>query len=90
MTTTGGNPNSQWVTVLWQNGGNLMSDDGATANFNNDAGTRAAQWVLDLFDKYQACSREFSGWDDYVAFPQGRISIMHAGPYWADGWRLRG
>lgn len=38
----------QFQTLLWQNGGELYSEDGTEARFNSDAGVAGMTWMVDL------------------------------------------
>lgn len=42
--------NQSFYPLLWQAGGQVLSDDGTTAAFNSDAGVRALEFVKELVD----------------------------------------
>ncbi|HEY3266527.1 MAG TPA: ABC transporter substrate-binding protein [Armatimonadota bacterium] len=47
-----------FCTLLWQNGGDVLTPDGHHAAFNSPQGVEALQFLVDLFNKYQVCPRE--------------------------------
>lgn len=57
--TQGGEGTSwQWQVYLWQNGGDVLSEDLSTPAFNSEAGTEALQFWVDLVHKEQVSSLE--------------------------------
>jgi multiple sugar transport system substrate-binding protein len=47
-----------FVMLLWQNGGDILTPDGRHAAFNSPAGVEALQYYVDLFRRYQVCPPE--------------------------------
>lgn len=47
-----------FITLLWQNGGDVLTPDGKHAAFNSPAGVEALQYLVDLYGKYNVCPRE--------------------------------
>src|SRR5215475_15509501 len=58
MTGSGVQPTITWSLVAAQMGFKRVSDDYKTAAVNPDAGKKAMQWVLDLFDKWKVSTRD--------------------------------
>jgi len=57
--TQGGEGTSwQWQVYLWQNGGEVLSEDLSAPAFNSEAGTEALQFWVDLVNKEQVSSLE--------------------------------
>ena len=90
LTTSGGPPSLAWGTVLMQNGGSIMAEDGTRAAFNNEAGIDAAQWILDVFDKHKIGNKNFSFWDNVPQFEAGAIAVMIDSPRWYKHWSSQG
>lgn len=71
-----------WQTLLWQAGGDFLSSNGKTAEFNSKAGVNALQFWTDLVNKEKVAnfSEPDSGYktDDFLA---GRVSMMINGPW---------
>jgi ABC-type glycerol-3-phosphate transport system substrate-binding protein len=79
MTGTGLQPTVVWGTVLQSLGYSLVGQDGRTTNFNNEAGQQAAQFVLDLFNKYRVSDPNVS--NRYKEWLTGNASI-----FWSGDW----
>src|SRR5215813_1519956 len=79
MTGTGLQPTVVWGTVLQSLGYSLVGQDGRTTNFNNEAGQQAAQFVLDLFNKYKVSDPNVS--NRYKEWLTGNASI-----FWSGDW----
>ncbi|HEY3412609.1 MAG TPA: sugar ABC transporter substrate-binding protein [Armatimonadota bacterium] len=47
-----------FITLLWQNGGDVLTADGRHAAFNSPQGVEALQFLCDLYGKYNVCPRE--------------------------------
>jgi multiple sugar transport system substrate-binding protein len=61
----------QFQSLLWQNGGEMYSQDGTKATFNSDAGVQALTWMVDLIKK--GYSPKNVGQDaDVTAFQNGK------------------
>jgi ABC-type glycerol-3-phosphate transport system substrate-binding protein len=84
MTGSGVHPTVTWGIVSQQMGFRRASDDLKTACVNPDAGKKAMQWVLDLFDKHKVSSRDVT--DRYKAFGTGQGSIFWTGPWTLNGY----
>ncbi|MFE6970429.1 ABC transporter substrate-binding protein [Isoptericola sp. NPDC057653] len=74
---------------LWQNGGEILSDDLTKATFADGPGMEAWEFYANLALKDKVAPQEFvaanSSWDQYVApFVQGRVAMMAIGP-WGTG-----
>jgi ABC-type glycerol-3-phosphate transport system substrate-binding protein len=88
MTGSGVHPTVTWGIVAEQMGFRRASDDLKTACVNPEAGVRAMQWVLDLFDKHKVSTREIT--DRYKAFGTGQGSIFWTGPWTLNGYVKQG
>ena len=85
LTGSGVAPNVLFGIVAQEFGAKRISDDLTTVTFlDNDAPKRAAQWVLDAFDKWHVSSRDVS--DRYKSFGQGVGSIFFTGPWTLNGY----
>lgn len=84
MTGSGVQPTVTWGIVAEQMGFQRASDDLKTACVNPEAGKRAMQWVLDLFDKHKVSTRDVT--DRYKAFGNGQGSIFWTGPWTLNGY----
>ncbi len=79
MTGSGLQPTVVWGHLLQAQGYSLVGADGSSTNFNNDAGRQAAQFVLDLFNKYKVSDPNVS--DRYKEWLTGNASI-----FWSGDW----
>ncbi|MCC7163534.1 MAG: hypothetical protein IT331_13645 [Anaerolineae bacterium] len=79
MTGTGLQPTVVWGHVLESLGGSLVAADGKTTNFNNEKGKQAAQFVLDLLNKYKVSDPNVT--DRYKEWQTGNGSI-----FWSGNW----
>jgi multiple sugar transport system substrate-binding protein len=84
MTGSGVQPTVTWGIVAEQMGFKRASDDLKTACVNPEAGKKAMQWVLDLFDKHKVSTRDVT--DRYKAFGTGQGSIFWTGPWTLNGY----
>ena len=84
MTGSGVQPTVTWGIVAQQMGFQRASDDLKTACVNPEAGKKAMQWVLDLFDKHKVSTRDVT--DRYKAFGTGQGSIFWTGPWTLNGY----
>ena len=87
MTGSGVQPTVTWGIVSQQMGFRRASDDLKTACVNPDAGKKAMQWVLDLFDKHKVSTRDVT--DRYKAFGTGQGGIFWTGPWTLNGYVSR-
>ncbi len=81
-------PNVTWGIVAHQMGFKRASDDLKTACVNPEAGIRAMEWVLALFDEHKVSSRDVT--DRYKAFGNGQGSIFWTGPWTINGYLQQG
>ena len=88
MTGSALQPTVTWGIIAAQMGFQRASDDLKQAAVNPEAGKRAMQWVLDLFDKHKVSSREIT--DRYKAFGAGLGSIFWTGPWTLNGYSSQG
>jgi len=88
MTGSGVQPTVTWGIVSAQMGFQRASDDLKTACVNPEAGIKAMQWVLDLFDKHKVSTRDVT--DRYKAFGVGQGSIFWTGPWTLNGYASQG
>ncbi|MCX7023025.1 MAG: extracellular solute-binding protein [Spirochaetes bacterium] len=85
LTGSGVAPNVLFGILAQEYGAKRISDDRKTVTFNDtDAPRRAAQWVLDAFDKWHVSSRDVA--DRYKAFGQDVGSIFFTGPWTLNGY----
>jgi multiple sugar transport system substrate-binding protein len=47
-----------FIALLWENGGDILTPDGKHAAFNSPAGVEALQYYVELFSKHNVCPRE--------------------------------
>jgi multiple sugar transport system substrate-binding protein len=88
MTGSGVQPTVTWGIVAAQMGFRRASDDLKTACINPEAGIRAMEWVLDLFDKHKVSTRDVT--DRYKAFGTGEGSMFWTGPWTLNGYVQQG
>ena len=72
-----------WYPWLWQNGGNLISEDEKTIEFNNEAGKGAAQYYIDLVKFAPPDYLNSNSYDARVAFANGQVGMYMAGAWFA-------
>jgi multiple sugar transport system substrate-binding protein len=84
MTGSGLMPSVVWGVVAHQMGFRRASDDLTRAALNPEAGERAAQWVLDLYDKHKVSSRDVT--DRYKTFGTAGASMFLTGPWTLAGY----
>jgi len=84
MTGSGIQPTVTWGIVAYQMGFRRASPDLKRGAVNPEAGERAAQWVLDLFDKSKVATRDVT--DRYKAFGTGQGSMFLTGPWTLNGY----
>jgi len=85
LTGSGAQPLVVWSVVAYQMGFRRASPNLKEAGLNPEAGARAAQWVLDCFDKYQVSTTQIAGSDRYRAYGAGQAAMFFTGP-----WAIRG
>lgn len=69
-----------FLTLLYQNGGNLISEDGETIGINSDAGKAALQTMYDLIYKYNVAPKP-AGFDNWQSFAAGKIAMIPEGSW---------
>jgi multiple sugar transport system substrate-binding protein len=69
----------QWYTLLFQNGGSLLSADGKRAAFNSPEGVAALQFYVDLIHKEKVAPKDPA--DPEEAFRVGMLSLHVNGPW---------
>jgi ABC-type glycerol-3-phosphate transport system substrate-binding protein len=84
MTGSGFQPSVVWGVVAHQMGFRRASPDLKHAGVNPEAAKQAAQWVLDLFDRYKVSSRDVT--DRYKGFGTGQGSMFLTGPWTLNGY----
>ncbi|MCB1493292.1 MAG: extracellular solute-binding protein, partial [Rhodobiaceae bacterium] len=84
MTGSGVQPTVTWGIVAAQMGFERASDDLKTAAVNPEAGIKAMEWVLSLFDEWKVSTRDVT--DRYKAFGTGNGSIFWTGPWTLNGY----
>jgi len=70
-------------SFFWQNCGDFISEDGATATYNDPRNVEATQYWVDLIVKDGTISMANAEWtnDDIIArFWEGKIALMFMGP----------
>jgi len=88
MTGSGVQPTVTWGIVAAQMGFERASADLKTAAVNPEAGIRAMEWVLALFDQHKVSTRDVT--DRYKAFGTGEGSIFWTGPWTLNGYMEQG
>lgn len=68
---------------LWQNGGELLSQDEKTFLLNNDAGKQAADYYVGLSKYSSPDYLNSNSYDARVGFAQGQIGMYMAGSWFA-------
>ncbi len=72
-----------WYPYLWQNGGELLSEDGTTILFNSDAGKEAAEFYVGLAQYSPPDFLNSNSYDGRVAFATGQVAMYVAGAWFA-------
>ncbi len=88
MTGSGVQPTVTWGIVAEQMGFQRASDDLRTAAVNPEAGIKAMEWILGLFDELKVSTRDVT--DRYKAFGTGEGSIFWTGPWTLNGYAGQG
>ena len=88
MTGSGVQPTVTWGIVAEQMGFQRASNDLKTACVNPEAGVKAMEWVLSLFDGDKVSTRDVT--DRYKAFGTGDGSIFWTGPWTLNGYMKQG
>ena len=72
-----------WYPYLWQNGGELLSEDGTQVLFNSDAGKDAAEFYIGLAQYSPPDFLNSNSYDGRVAFATGQVGMYVAGAWFA-------
>jgi multiple sugar transport system substrate-binding protein len=72
-----------WYPYLWQNGGELLSEDGTKILFNSDAGKEAAEFYVGLAQYSPPDFLNSNSYDGRVAFATGQVAMYVAGAWFA-------
>ena len=83
---TGILPNNIWGALLFQYGGSMVTDDGTKTNFNNEAGRKAAEFVLNVLYEWQVTDPNITQRYDY--WLTGQASMFYSGT-WVVGSSLQ-
>ena len=79
-------PNNIWGALLYQYGGSVVSDDGTGTNFNNEAGRKAAEFVLNCLYEWEITDPNITQRYDY--WLQGLGTTFYSGT-WVVGSSLQ-
>ena len=72
-----------WYPYLWQNGGELLSEDGSQILFNSDEGKEAAEFYVGLAQYSPPDFLNSNSYDGRVAFATGQVAMYVAGAWFA-------
>ena len=72
-----------WYPWLWQNGGNLLSEDGQQVLFNSPEGKEAAEFYVRLAQYSPPDYFNSNSYDGRVAFAEGQVAMYVAGTWFA-------
>jgi ABC-type glycerol-3-phosphate transport system substrate-binding protein len=72
-----------WYPWLWQNNGELLSEDGTEILFNSDEGKEAAEFYVRLTDYSPADYLNSNSYDGRIAFAEGQVGMYVAGAWFA-------
>jgi multiple sugar transport system substrate-binding protein len=72
-----------WYPFLWQNGGELLSEDGMEILFNSDEGKEAAEFYVGLAQYSPADYLNSNSYDGRIAFAEGQVGMYVAGAWFA-------
>ncbi|HJP66174.1 MAG TPA: sugar ABC transporter substrate-binding protein [Actinomycetota bacterium] len=70
-----------WYPFLWGAGGNLISDDGKTLEFDSQQGQQAADFYIGLAKYSPPDYYNSNSWDGRVAFATGKVAMYEAGSW---------
>ena len=68
-------------SVMFQNGGSVISADGKTATINQKPAVDALQSILDLIYKYHV-SPPPAGFDSWASFAAGKVAVLTTGTWY--------
>ena len=72
-----------WYPWLWQNGGELLSEDGQEVRFNSPEGKEAAEFYVGLAQYSPPDYFNSNSYDGRVAFATGQVAMYVAGTWFA-------
>ena len=72
-----------WYPWLWQNNGNLLSEDGTQIAFNTPEGVEAAEFYVRLAQYSPADYLSSNSYDGRIAFAEGQVAMYVAGAWFA-------
>ena len=72
-----------WYPWLWQNGGELLSEDGSEILFNSAEGKEAAEFYANLAQYSPPDFLNSNSYDGRVAFATGQVAMYVAGAWFA-------
>ncbi len=72
-----------WYPFLWQNGGELLSEDGKEIRFNSPEGKEAAEFYVGLAQYSPPDYFNSNSYDGRVAFATGQVGMYVAGAWFA-------
>jgi len=74
-------PHFMFQSVMFQNGGSVISEDGKTATINQKPSVDALQSILDLIYKYHVAPPP-AGFDSWASFAAGKVAILTTGTWY--------
>jgi multiple sugar transport system substrate-binding protein len=76
-------PESQyyWYPFLWQNGGELLTDNGQEIAFDSPEAKEAAEFYVSLTEYAPPDYLNSNSWDGRVAFATGKVAMYMAGAW---------
>ena len=72
-------PNNIWGAMLYQYGGSMVTDDGKKTNFNNEAGRKACEFILNCIHKWEITDPKITQRYDYWLTGMG--SMFYSGTW---------
>ena len=73
--------------LIYQLGGDILSEDGTECTMNSPEGEHACEFYLDLVEKYKCSEPGFTIAEINQEFWEHRSSIWFQGPWGVGGWR---
>lgn len=71
---------TDFLSYLWGNGGDIISEDGTTATINSEAGASALQRMYDLIYVHHVAPQP-AGFDSWASYSAGVISVLPTGTW---------
>jgi multiple sugar transport system substrate-binding protein len=72
-----------WYPWLWQNGGELLSEDGQSVAFDSEEAKEAAEFYVGLTEYSPADYLNSNSYDGRIAFAEGQVGMYMAGAWFA-------